>query len=106
MLSLPTNQLLSGEVAILKTVDGATVAAVRAGTGWGALTVRMENGVPHLLWSGTGSFQLQTSLDGVTWENAGSCRQGPADIAVTPRDNGAAEMFRVVPCAAEEAPEP
>ncbi len=104
----PSNQIPPGAVLICKTADGAVVVAQRSGepAGWGTLTVRMENGVPHLLWTGTGSWQLQTSLDGTNWENAGGCRTGPEDIAVTPRDNGCAEMFRVVPCAAEEAPEP
>ena len=70
---------------------------------WGVLTVTLENGVPTLHWSGVGPFQLQISYDLVEWHNEGSCMEGPADIAVTPRDQGGPQYFRVVPC--QETPQ-
>lgn len=69
---------------------------------WGVLTVQLRDGVIVLCWSGIGPFQLQISYDLVTWHNEGTCREGPAEIQVTPRPDGTPQYFRVVPCEERE----
>lgn len=98
--SLRTDLLLAGWVGF-ERVDGCWVTASRPiheAPVWGELGYSFVNGVPHLLWSGDGMFQLQISYDLINWFDEGECRKGPADIAVTPRDNGGPQYFRVVAC--------
>lgn len=99
--SLRTDLLLPGWIGF-ELVDGCWVTASRpihTLPAWGELGWRFVNGVPHLLWSGSGPFQLQISYDLINWSNQDGCRMGPADIAVTPRDGGGPQYFRVVECA-------
>lgn len=99
-------RLLNDQLAVcyrLNTAVGACVS-VHDDNDWGHLYFTLEDGVLHLWWTGIGPFQLQISYDLVTWYDEGTCRQGPADMVVTPRDQGGPQFYRVVPCSTNPPP--